>query len=120
MGQRVGAHVAAYCKANNLTPKDVKGRVIMHSCDNRLCVNPAHLSMGTQSQNIKDAVRRQRMPQTRGVQRRKLTPEAVADIKANLVRGTGGNKRELAAKYGVHWQYILQIARGMHDHRSWD
>jgi hypothetical protein len=30
--------------------------VVLHSCDNRKCINPAHLSCGTQSENIIDGV----------------------------------------------------------------
>ena len=30
------------------------GRVLMHSCDNRRCVNPDHLRIGTQSENMLD------------------------------------------------------------------
>jgi hypothetical protein len=31
------------------------GSLILHSCDNKLCVNPSHLSPGDHSQNIKEA-----------------------------------------------------------------
>lgn len=30
------------------------GMVVMHTCDNRLCVNPDHLVLGTQKDNVKD------------------------------------------------------------------
>ena len=32
------------------------GMVVMHTCDNRACFNPAHLRIGTQSDNIQDCV----------------------------------------------------------------
>lgn len=37
------------------------GFVIMHSCDNRRCCNPAHLSVGTQSDNNDDRDRKRRL-----------------------------------------------------------
>lgn len=36
------------------------GAVVMHSCDVRDCVNPAHLSLGTQTENVADGVRKGR------------------------------------------------------------
>jgi hypothetical protein len=39
------------------------GMLVLHSCDNKLCVNPSHLSCGDHSQNIKEAWERgQRVP----------------------------------------------------------
>lgn len=41
------------------------GRVVMHSCDNRKCVSPYHLSLGTQRDNLLDAKRKGRLPDQR-------------------------------------------------------
>jgi hypothetical protein len=32
----------------------IEGLVVMHTCDNRICVNPNHLIQGTQKQNMQD------------------------------------------------------------------
>lgn len=64
-GRLVLAHRLAYYFAKGKIPR---GKVVMHSCDTPLCCNPAHLSVGTQSQNISDAWSRTRKcrPRTLG------------------------------------------------------
>lgn len=46
------AHRVAFVLAHGEIPQ---GQVVMHSCDTPACVNPAHLVLGDQSQNIADA-----------------------------------------------------------------
>lgn len=91
-------------------------RVIMHSCDNRACVNPAHLQLGTQSENIKDAFRKGRhdVPRLRGEEltQTKLTYEEVDAIRA--AKGVITQK-ELGKMYGVCKAAISHIWTG----RNW-
>lgn len=51
---RVRAHVFAWEQANGRTVP--VGMVVMHLCDTPNCVNPAHLRIGTQADNIRDSM----------------------------------------------------------------
>jgi hypothetical protein len=57
-GKRMGAHRAAYIEASGEIPE---GLHVMHSCDNRRCINPEHLSVGTRSDNMKDCASKGRI-----------------------------------------------------------
>lgn len=53
-GVLTGAH--RYALSETLGRPIAPGRVVMHSCDNPSCINPQHLSEGTQSQNMRDCI----------------------------------------------------------------
>ena len=49
-------------EAHNAEPIP-KGVVVMHTCDNRECFNPEHLTLGTQAENIQDMYKKGRQPE---------------------------------------------------------
>lgn len=49
-----------------------RGLSVLHHCDNAACVNPDHLYLGTQTQNVKDGARRGRYAGNGGDQYKKL------------------------------------------------
>ena len=56
------AHRVAWEVENGAIPD---GMSVLHRCDNRACVNPIHLYLGTQRDNMDDLVRRGRHRNTR-------------------------------------------------------
>lgn len=101
-GTPVLAHRAAYCAHNGVTVESINGKVVRHECDNPRCVNPAHLVLGTQRENMRDMAIRDRVGST------KLTAGQIAEIRAKCVPSTRGDTRPnpngysaLGRKYGV-------------------
>lgn len=75
------------------------GTGVLHHCDNRRCVNPDHLFLGTAADNAADMVSKCR--QNRGTKhpRAKLSDQDVLDIRGRLQAGALGI--DLAAEYHV-------------------
>lgn len=82
----------------------------LHSCDNRECVNPAHLRWGTNHDNIADAISRDRFHRWHGRRRgeankkARLTEQAVREIRLSTDGGM-----QLAARYGVSFSAIRRV-----------
>lgn len=87
-----------------------KGFQICHICDNPACVNPKHLFMGTQIQNMKDCVQKKRNRPPRGEKHpsAKLTINNVKKIRKMYETGNYFHK-ELGIMFGVTKQNIGDI-----------
>ena len=110
------AHRIAWILIHGAIPP---GQILMHTCDTPACVNPQHLRLGTQADNMRDKATKMRCHNTKGEAsgRAKLTNEDVRAIRQRYQRGHGGNgtpgnSQELAMEFGVSTRTILQVARG--------
>lgn len=92
---------------------------VLHTCDEKLCCNPAHMYLGTDKDNSRDRVVRGQQPKGERVHFAKLTEAQVREIRRLHVPGrrlqAGGNTKELAKKYGVQPGMITAITSG----RTW-
>lgn len=88
---------------------------VNHHCDTAHCVNPEHLYLGTQSDNIKDMWRRRRRhpDEMRGenAPHSKLTWEDVQDIRERLDSGAE-TYEQIADDYPVTPSSIASVATG--------
>jgi hypothetical protein len=86
--------------------------VIMHSCDTPNCVNPDHLSHGTQADNIADMVAKGRRVTVKGSAQKdaKLTEADIPVIRNMLATGVTGYR--ISKIYKVSEQVIRNIKQG--------
>lgn len=84
-----------------------EGMIVLHSCDNPPCVNPAHLRVGTKGENNKDTAIRKRHNYGLKHWNGKLTTQQIVEI-----RESNELHAALAAKYGVSKSHISHIKSG--------
>jgi hypothetical protein len=106
------AHRISWVMHNGPIPP---GLWVLHKCDNRLCVRPDHLFLGTQKENMADCAAKKRIRGGAPVGelhfKARLTEAIVLDIRARWAAG-GVEQKALAAEYGVHPATISNICRG--------
>jgi hypothetical protein len=107
--QHLRAHRAAYTLHVGPIPA---GLHVLHSCDNRACCNPRHLSVGTHQDNMRDRTARGRdwhPPSEHGPAAR-FTAEQVEGIRRRLAAGE--RNADLAREFGVRPETISRIRTG--------
>lgn len=109
-GKSVPAHRYSYELAFGSIPD---GLCVCHRCDNRKCVNPDHLFLGTYQDNVSDMIAKGRHRPNRGTNngRAKLTDDQVVAIRERYNVGDVGVD-DLAREYKVGSTTIGQVVRG--------
>lgn len=106
-GIREDAHRYMYKKYKGEIPEDL---IVRHICDQRNCINPDHLILGTHQDNANDKVERNR--QTKGVNQKNaiLNDEIVKQIKQRAL--TERSNRILAKEFNISYSTIEKIKAG--------
>lgn len=112
------AHRFIWSVVNGVIPE---GLCVLHKCDVRNCVNPDHLFLGSNQDNVDDRVIKGREGERTGEKngRSKLNKEQVEEIRKLYKRGTNikneFSQRGLAKRFGVS----NVVISGVVNNRSW-
>ncbi|MED1403823.1 HNH endonuclease [Bacillus mycoides] len=88
-----------------------EGLVVRHKCDNKKCINPEHMELGTIADNVRDAVERNLFPTGEKHYLTTLTERKVIEIKRSIKQGE--TLTSLSREYGVCIQTIANIKNGV-------
>lgn len=103
----ITAHRVAYWIHHGIDPV---GLHVCHTCDNPPCVNPEHLFIGTNTDNLNDRLVKNRTARGERVGGVKLKPSNIISI-----RGDGRKLSEIASDYNV----TASTIRAVKTRRSW-
>ena len=103
-GSHTGAHRVSYLLFCGEIPP---GHDVCHSCDNRFCVNPDHLFLGTRKANMEDMVAKGRGD---GGCRKHLKESLVQEIRRRLA--TGLSPRKVSIQMNVNYGTVTAIKAG--------
>ena len=108
---KIRSNRMAWTLANGLIPK---GLCVLHLCNNRKCVNPKHLYVGTRTDNAHDRLISGNAPKGEDHKLSKLTEQDVIEIREKYIPRKY-SQYKLAQEYGVTRTAIEQITTG----RNW-
>jgi len=103
-GKAIHAHRAAFILFHG---KEPNGMDVCHTCDNRACVNPDHLFLGTRQENMADCITKGRASRRKG---KHLLESQVQEIRRLVLSGERIAKVSRAT--GVAHPIISNIMKG--------
>lgn len=109
-GRRTNAHRAMWIFRNGPIPENL---VICHKCDNPSCVNPAHLFIGTQGDNMADMFakgRRSALPHPLGEANHNSVLSREKVLKIRALRAAGKSLKEVATIFGIAGTTVSAVA----------
>lgn len=119
VGGRKGGMVRAHRFSYSLTHGPIPdGKMVLHRCDNRRCVNPNHLFLGDAKSNGEDMAKKDRSTHGERNPRVKLSEGEVCEMRGYYSRGRGTLK-DLGLRYGVAKSTAHAVVSGVNWKRSY-
>jgi hypothetical protein len=106
-GKAIGAHRASWIAFNGPIPI---GMHVLHRCDVRSCVNPDHLFLGTQSDNVRDMHAKGRHPGG-GAKGEASHTAKLTEADVRYIRNTEKYTKGLSKRFGVSNSRISAIRK---------
>lgn len=85
------------------------GMQVCHKCDNRKCVRPSHLFLGTIRDNQLDKVSKNRHARGSSIGNSVMTEKHVLEIRK--MRISGSTYKEISQKYGYSWDLVRKVCK---------
>lgn len=86
------------------------GLYVCHKCDERSCVNPNHLFLGTPIDNMRDRDAKGRTPAGEACKRTRISDATVREMMYKIE--SGQRQKDVAAEYGITTSHISKIYSG--------
>jgi len=108
-GKVIDAHRVSYIIHKGDIPI---GMYVCHTCDNRICCNPAHLFLGTTKDNVQDMIKKGRKKTVKGssCSWAKLTEDQI--VKMLKLFEQGYTNAQVGKMFGIHRGSAGEIKRG--------
>lgn len=106
-----GKHVRAHRHSYRVFKEPISAcRVVRHSCDQPGCINPDHLSLGTQAQNIADCIRKGRFPKGVMSSRSRISEGTVREVRHRA--SLSESHTSIGRALGMSREHVRDIVAG--------
>ena len=106
-GQKKRGNRISYQTFKGMIPE---GLLVCHQCDNRLCLNPEHLFLGNQKENMRDAQKKNRSIKGEKVSISKLKEKEVLQIR-EMAKMREKSHEKIGEMFGVSQSTVSLIAK---------